>query len=120
MAAYGAKLGLDYETAVKIGSAFGGGMGKTGEVCGAVTGALMIIGLKYGSADAGGSKAKTYNIAEQFIKEFRARHNTIICRELLGFEIGLKKDLDPAERMIISERCPGYVKAAADILEGII
>lgn len=102
---------------MKIGSAFGGGMG---EVCGAVTGSLMIIGLKYGSADAEGSKAKTYELAEKFTKEFKVGHNTIICRELLGFEIGLKKDLDPDERMIISERCPVYVKAAADILEEII
>lgn len=91
-----------------------------GEVCGAVTGSLMIIGLKCGSSDADGSKAKTYELAEKFAKEFKARHNTIICRELLGFEIGLKKDLDPDARMIISERCPGYVKTAADILEGII
>lgn len=95
-------------------------MGKSGEVCGAVTGALMIIGLKYSSAKAGSSKAAAYRLTEQFMEEFRSRHNAIICRELLGFEIGLKKGLDADERMIISERCPGYVKAAADILEEIL
>jgi len=120
LAAYGAKLGLDYEAAVKIGSAFGGGMGRSGEVCGVVTGALMIIGLKHGSAEDNGSKVKTYEFAEQFVKEFRARHNTLICRELIGFDMGLKKNLDADEQTIISDQCPAYIRTASDILERMI
>ena len=45
---YGPELGLDRETAIKVADAFTGGIGRTGETCGAVTGALMVLGLKYG------------------------------------------------------------------------
>ncbi len=90
LAVYGNDFGIDYETALKIASALGGGMGKTGDTCGAVTGALMIIGLKYGALDAEDKKSEsiTYSISRQFIKKFEARNSTVVCRDLLGFEIG--------------------------------
>ncbi len=122
MAAYGVKLGMDHETALKIGSPFGGGMGLMGETCGAVTGAFMVIGLKHGAADTKNktSKARTYGLVDQFAKRFKARNDSIICRELLGFDIGSKNDPDPDSRMIIIERCPDYIKDASEILEEIL
>ncbi|MBI5055764.1 MAG: C_GCAxxG_C_C family protein [Nitrospirae bacterium] len=122
MAAYGVKLGLDHETALRLGNFFGGGIGRMGDTCGAVTGALMVIGLKYGTADTGNkaSKVKGYDLSKKFVDEFKARNRSVICRELIGFDIGLKKDLDADAWMIISERCPKFVQDAAEILEEIL
>jgi C_GCAxxG_C_C family probable redox protein len=113
---------MDYETALRIGSAFGGGMGLMGGTCGAVTGAFMIIGLKHGAADTENreSKTKTYELVKKFTERFKARNDSIICRELIGFDIGSKKDLDPDTWLTIIERCPEYITDAAEILEEII
>jgi C_GCAxxG_C_C family probable redox protein len=122
LAAYGVKLGMNYETALKVGSPFGGGMGLMGETCGAVTGAFMIIGLKYGATDAVNreSKTKTYELVKKFTERFKARNDSVICRDLIGFDIGSKKDINPDAWMIVIERCPDYIKDAAEILEEIL
>ncbi len=93
-----------------------------GETCGAVTGALMIIGLKYGAANINDKplKAKTYEFVEKFVKRFKVRNNSIICRDLIGFDIGSKKDLTTDEWAVISKQCPEYVADAAEILEEIL
>lgn len=113
---------MDYETALRIGSAFGGGMGLMGETCGAVTGAFMIIGLKYGATGAENreSKIKTYELVKKFTERFKARNDSIICRELICFDIGSKKDLNPDAWLTIIERCPEYITDAAEILEEIL
>lgn len=122
MAAYGVKLGMDHETALRIGSAFGGGMGRMGETCGAVTGAFMIIGLKYGATGAENreSKTKTYELVKKFTERFKARNDSVICRELISFDIGSKKELNPDDWLTIIERCPEYITDAAEILEEIL
>lgn len=119
---YGVELGLSRDTALKIGNAFGGGIGKMGETCGAVTGAFMIIGLKYGTADIKDKRAKRklYGLVEKFVKRFRSLNNTIICRELLGFDIGSSKNLNPDFDRIFNKQCPKYIQDAAEIIEEII
>ncbi len=121
MAAYGVELGLDLETALRLSNAFGGGMGKMGEVCGAVTGAFMILGLIHGTADPDDeqSSEKTYDLVCRFSDAFRARHKTILCRELLGFHIG-EKEMTPSANSIILKQCPGYVKDAAEFIDDIL
>ena len=74
------ELGLDFESAIKISSAFGGGMGRMREVCGTVSGMFMALGLKY-SADL--SKADLYKMVQELAKRFREQNGSIICRELL-------------------------------------
>ena len=90
LAVFGGHLGIEYNIALKISSAFGGGIAGTGETCGAVTGALMSIGLKYGAVNAKGNDAmdKTYMTACEFMKMFRSRNNSISRSKLLGFKIG--------------------------------
>jgi len=112
---------MDYEAALRLAYAFGGGMGSMGEVCGAVTGAFMLISLKHGASDADDerSKEKTDALVAKFADEFKARNRTIICRHLLGFTIG-EKHAVPGSKRIISERCPGYVRDSAGILEEIL
>lgn len=122
LAAYGTELGLNREVALKIGSAFGGGIGRLGETCGFVTGALMIIGLKYGMTDAKNkkSKIKTYEVVENFINKFKSRNNSITCRELVGFDMSSFKTLSPDLSKIVMERCPKLLRDSAEIIDKIL
>lgn len=78
--------GFDRETAAKISSSFGGGMGRMREVCGAVSGALMVLGLAKGYADPANPQAKKehYALIQEFARRFREENGSIICRELLA------------------------------------
>jgi C_GCAxxG_C_C family probable redox protein len=122
LAVYGNELGIEYETALKLASTFGGGIAKQGDTCGAVTGALMVIGLKFGTTDVNNREAssKTYVLSREFIKRFQNRHNTTTCRDLLGFDMSLKDKLDAEDSKKIFTQCPAYVENAADILEEIL
>ena len=80
---YGKDLGFDTETAVKIASAFGAGVAKTGEICGAASGALMVIGLTQRPEDIrdATSREKVYAKARRFLDEFTARNASVNCTE---------------------------------------
>ena len=75
------ELGLDFETAMKISSSFGGGMGRMREVCGAVSGMFMAAGLAFSTPD--NNKAKQYKIVQELAEKFKEKNGSIICRELL-------------------------------------
>lgn len=107
---------------MKLGTAFGGGMGKSGETCGAVTGALMIISLKRGAADVHDKalKEKTYELAGEFIRKYRERNSYITCRELLGFGSNSDKKTFESQNKSIPTQCPGYIKDAAEIMEELL
>lgn len=120
---YAIDMGVDRSTALKVSQAFGGGMAQMGETCGAVTGAFMVIGLKYGrtKADDDEAKVKTYKLVKEFSGKFRARHGTIICRELLGCDLSTPRGQQIArEKELFSTVCPRFVKSAVDILEEIL
>ena len=87
-AAFSKDLGLSEEQALKIGACFGSGMRK-GEVCGACTGALMVLGLKYGhsNADDKESKIKADKVCDKFLDEFKKENGSYLCRELLDCDI---------------------------------
>ncbi|MEK7308792.1 MAG: C-GCAxxG-C-C family protein [Nitrospirota bacterium] len=122
LAAYCADFDLEQKNTLKIASAFGGGMARTGGICGFVTGAIMIIGLKYGAADANDTKAKakTYEIARKFIENFKSRNNSIICRKLLGFDINTIKNLDTEKSPVIMGQCTKYIRDSVEILDEIL
>jgi C_GCAxxG_C_C family probable redox protein len=124
LSAYAPALGLDRETALRIAGAFGGGMGRMGEVCGAVTGALMVIGLKCGQTTVENEQAKekSYELAREFATRFRARNNGCIkCRELLGCEIDTPEGLQLArENGLFTTLCPKFVYDAAKIVEQLL
>ena len=122
-ATYAVDMGMDREKALKIAQAFGGGMGHMGETCGAVAGAFMVIGLKYGRTrlDDDAAKLKTYALVQEFTREFKARNGTIVCRELLGCDIGTPDGERIAkEEKLFSTLCPRFVRDAAEILEEIL
>lgn len=120
LATYGPQLGLDWETAIKVSSAFGGGMSRTGVVCGAVTGALMVIGLTSDVNDIT-AKDKVYDQSQVFCTQFKERHGSICCKDLLGYDIST-----PEGRSMIKEKnlpqtiCACFVRDAAEILETLL
>jgi C_GCAxxG_C_C family probable redox protein len=114
---------LGREAALRTASSFGAGMARRGDTCGAVTGALMVLGLLYGRTEAEDTDAKELNylLANRFIDRFEASKGSRICRELLGFDPGSEEGRrrlreDPE----LGDRCTGYVREAAAILAGII
>jgi C_GCAxxG_C_C family probable redox protein len=120
---YGETFGVERETALRIAAGFGGGMGRMAETCGAVTGAFMVIGLKYGSVDAEDRRAKekTHEVVKEFARRFTSRNGSLICRELLGCDIGTPGGLQSAkESKLFHTACPKFVQDAAQIVEEMI
>ena len=119
LSAYGPDLGLDRETALKVATGFGGGMGHMGETCGAVTGAFMVIGLKHGRirAEDEETRDKAYSLIAEFAERFKSRNGSMVCRELLGCDIGTPEGLELAREKNV---CPGFVRDAAEIIEEIL
>ncbi len=123
LSTFAQEFDLDREMALRVAGAFGGGMGRMGKTCGAVTGAFMVIGLKYGNTRAEDSetKEKAYRLVNEFTKRFEARNKTIECRKLLGYDISTPEGYKLIyEKGITKDLCPGFVKDAAEILEEIL
>ena len=88
-AAFAGDYGIDRETALKLSCGFGAGIARSGNTCGVVTGALMVIGMKYGctTTDDIAARDKTYAVAQAFMAEFQHRHQSINCTELIGYNL---------------------------------
>jgi C_GCAxxG_C_C family probable redox protein len=117
------EMGIERDVALKMAQGFCGGMGHMGETCGAVTGAFMVIGLKYGrtSVDDDEAKRKTNALVKEFVEKFKAKNGTIVCRELLGCDISVEEGYQAAkEKQLFSTLCPGFVRDAVNILEEIL
>lgn len=114
-------LNMDFETALKLTSSFGGGMGRLREVCGAVSAMFMIAGLKHGyiSNCDDEAKAKHYALIQELAHEFKQKHGTIICRELLGLPEGEDNPV-PSKRTQTyykTRPCEDFIADAARIIE---
>jgi C_GCAxxG_C_C family probable redox protein len=123
LSTYGDEFGLERETALKAAAAFGGGMGGLGEVCGAVTGALVVIGLKYGYTEAKDkeTKERTYARARDLAGRFRSQNGALCCRELLGCDLTTAEGMATArQKGLFTELCPRFVRVAAEILEDVL
>jgi C_GCAxxG_C_C family probable redox protein len=123
LSTFGEELGLDRTLALKLAESFGGGMGRMGLTCGAVTGAFMVIGLKHGrtSADDLVAKENTTRVVGEFVAKFEERNNTIVCKELLGWDISTERGHQRAkEHNLFETLCPKFVADAAEILEEIL
>ena len=123
LSSYGIELGLDRKIALRIADGFGGGMGSTGETCGAVTSAFMVIGLKHGRTIVEDKDAhrKTNSLINDFIRIFKSRNVSILCRELLDCDISTPEGLNSArEKGLFTTLCPKYVQDAAEIVEELL
>ncbi len=119
VAAYGQSLGLTRKTAMQIAAGFGGGM-RLGHTCGAVTGAIMVLGLRYApeKCDTSTERAEVYARVVDFAKRFQGRNGSVVCRELLGCDISTPEGMRQAqERNLFDTICVKMVEDAATILE---
>jgi C_GCAxxG_C_C family probable redox protein len=113
--AFASQLGIQDEIALKLASPFGGGTAHQGHVCGAVTGALMVLGVQKGNATPE-TKEETYCLAEEYIKRFQELHGSILCRELTGHDISKPVEMQKArDQGVFQTTCPGLVKDAAEL-----
>ncbi|NPV93374.1 MAG: C_GCAxxG_C_C family protein [Firmicutes bacterium] len=120
LSVYGADLGLDPEVAVKVAAGFGGGMGRSGELCGSVTGALMALGMTFDQADAD-SREKVFALVRRFIEMFIARNGSIRCRDLLGYDNSTPEGRKAiAEKKLLRTICKKMDRDAAEILEELL
>ncbi|MEZ0395960.1 MAG: C-GCAxxG-C-C family protein [Anaerolineales bacterium] len=118
--AFAAQLGLDETAALRLASPFGGGMARRGEVCGAVTGALMAIGLARGASTPEG-KEPTYLIGQEFMRRFEAQQGALACRALIGFDILQPEDRARARQAgVFQIICPALVRSAAEITAAML
>ncbi|MFZ6030839.1 MAG: C-GCAxxG-C-C family protein [Chloroflexota bacterium] len=118
--AFAEDFGLDEETAIKVASAFGGGVARTGAICGAVSGALMVLGMKHGarSNTDPAVKANVYAIGQDFLQRFAAQNGAIDCKDLLGCDISTAEGQQQARQQnLFQTRCPRLVQSAVTIVE---
>ena len=120
---YGPKYGVNQKRALKLATGFGSGIAQMGDICGAVAGSLMVIGLKYGRSKINDRESKplTYELIRKFIDRFEERNKTIKCKELIGCDLDTAEGRKHAEaHNLFHTVCPKLVQDAAEILEEIL
>jgi C_GCAxxG_C_C family probable redox protein len=123
LSTFGVERGLDTELALKVATGFGGGMGRQGHTCGAVTGAIMVIGLDRGSDSPreDQKKEEAYQAVREFMARFEQECGSTVCKELLGCDISTPRGYARARREdLFNTQCAGYVGKAMEILEEIL
>lgn len=115
---YAELTGIEAEPLVSSTVAFGGGMAYAGEICGTVSGAIMIIGVRYGGSPEGDDRAN--EIAVEFIERFKSLHFTIRCIDLTGYDISSPEKEQLAGKRGAFKKCPGYVRDAGDLLQKLL
>lgn len=123
--AFGDLTGIAPEAAAAMAAPFGGGFGRQREVCGAVSGMCLALGVLYGYSDPHDMAQKTahYGAVQALCAEFRARAGSIICRELLDSDEGKDTAHTPSARTEAYYKkrpCAELVGEAADILDAYI
>ncbi len=121
LAAFGSAYGLDAEAAVRLGAPFGGGIAFLQEVCGALTGAIMVMGLARGAGGSSRDGREGVNeIARAMAEQFREMNGSIHCKDLIECDITTAGGLAKARGNNGFAPCAGYVRAASRILEEML
>jgi C_GCAxxG_C_C family probable redox protein len=97
----------------KVAAGFGGGMGRCGSVCGALTGAIMAVGLKYGANENNPQKKlETYAKTQALFKQFQKEHGSVMCRDLIHLDLSNPQQLEKAKQEKVFEtQCSRLIKA---------
>ena len=122
LAAFADECGITEEEALKLGSCFGSGMRK-GQVCGAVTGALMVLGLLYGQKSAGDTEGRNVSnkVNDLMMDLFKEKCGSYICNDLLGYDITSEEEFQCCrDNKLFTEFCHKMVAAAVEVVEEII
>lgn len=119
---FATEYGISEELALKLATSFGGGA-RSGEMCGAVSGALMVLGLRYGHfiAENNEQKQKAYSLACEFVNRFKKLNNSIVCRDLLGYDLSKEDEFEIiTSKGLFKTICPNMVRDAVNILEQML
>ncbi len=102
----------------KIATAFGGGIGRCGSVCGALTGGVMALGIKHGTNKPSLEKRlKANELAQKFFKRFEKQHGSVLCRELIGYDLSVPEELEEARKAkVFEEKCINFVRKTVETL----
>lgn len=121
--AYGEEFGLSRETAGGIAAGLGAGVARTDNLCGAVSGAILIIGLALGGdiGDPRPARMRTYTAVQDFIAAFTAAQGSISCTALLGYNLHNPEEVAMAHASgAVARVCPVLIRTAADLLEEML
>ena len=119
LATYAPELGMDKITALRAAQGMPG-IGGLGNVCGTVSGATLVIGLKTmneNNINDSEARKKTSETVKEFVARFEKRHSSIQCRELIGHDISTREKRQAAAKDKAFANCPGFVESAVEILE---
>lgn len=120
-ASFSDELGVDANVAARIAMPFGGGLSRTGNACGCLTGALMVLGLRYGDPTAPNGKAELYKLTGDFIREFKEKWGSLNCIDIINTDL-----LDPVAREkageagVFDTTCKEIVQSCTDIITGLL
>ncbi len=118
---FGEPYGLTAEMASKLGRPLGGGMGRLAKTCGAVTAAVLILGLAKDHNEERKARETSFFAVKQLFRIFEARHGTTDCKSLLGADMSTAEGLEKIQQEgLVKNLCPAFVQDAADILEGLL
>jgi len=123
LASFAARYDLPQNLAFRLGEPFGAGTSCTGDMCGAVTGAILVLGLQYGSASSSDDAAhsRTYPYVHVLMRRFQAIHGSIQCTDLLGFNLSDPQQFKTVwEKGLFFQRCPTFVRDASRILAELL
>jgi C_GCAxxG_C_C family probable redox protein len=106
------------ELVPKIATGFGGGIGRCGSVCGALSGGVMALGIKYGTNEPSLEKRlEAYELAQKLYRRFEKNHGSVLCKELIGYDLSNPKELEEAKKAkVFDEKCAVFVKETIETI----
>ncbi len=119
LASFAGRYGFSQDLAFRLGEPFGAGTSCSNDMCGSVTGAIMVLGLQYGStlSDDEVARVNTYRHVHMLIQRFKEIHGSIQCPDLLGYSLSDPQQLQTVlEKGLFTQLCPDLVRDAAQIL----
>jgi C_GCAxxG_C_C family probable redox protein len=123
LSVFAADFGLDRDMARRISQGFSAGIGRTDNISGALSAAIIVIGLQHGGirADDVAAKQKTYAVVAEFLQEFKTLHGSGACTNLLGYNLSDPQQFAQAKTHNVAlERCPTFVRDAVKLIEKVL
>ena len=119
LAAYAGDFNLEKETALQMAVGFGGGIGRLQDICGAVSAAVMVLGLSSGFKEEDGRPKinEVYATVRSFVEEFTQKKGTIKCRDLLKCDLSSEEGQKHFKDNNLKEECRGYVRLCCELLD---
>jgi C_GCAxxG_C_C family probable redox protein len=117
------RYGIESELAMQISSGLGGGVGRMGDICGTLTGAALVVGLQMGpkSSDDDHAKEATYNTIRLLQEQFKVRHGSNHCKELLQKDLSIPAEYQEAKSLgLFKTQCPDYVETVVTLLDQLL